>query len=405
MNIVVNTLGRFQIANEQGSINDKNIRSDMLKKLLLYLLLHRDHPLTVQELCTALWHEDEIDNPSGALKNLMYRLRNLLKTELGDADYLLSKKGFYSWNSEISVIMDCEEFEKNLEEAKKTQREKEERLYYYENAIAMYGGDFMLSSTDVFWILTLSAYYHSMYITSVKEMAQLYLEQGKFHQMELVCAEALHYEALDEHLNILLVQSYMRQNKQAQAKEAFEKVEKILYDQLGVRNTPLLTELGRELINMNNGENLSDINEMSSEITEKSVDGAYLCGYTVFREIYHLEARKIKRLGMSEYLVLFTIAMDAKISSKIGKEAIKDNMQKAMNMLERVLCDTLRIGDVVSRYSSTQYVVMLNSCNYENCALVANRVLSRFYQVSSKIKGLQVHMDIEEVVAASTIVK
>lgn len=85
---------------------------------------------------------------------------------------------------------------------------------------------------------------------------------------------------------------------------------------------------------------------MSSEITEKSVDGAYLCGYTVFREIYHLEARKIKRLGMSEYLVLFTIDMDAKISSKIGKEAIKDNMQKAMNMLERVLCDTLRIGDV-----------------------------------------------------------
>ena len=74
-------------------------------------------------------------------------------------------------------------------------------------------------------------------------------------------------------------------------------------------------------------------------------------------------------------------------------------------MLERVLCDTLRIGDVVSRYSSTQYVVMLNSCNYENCALVANRVLSRFYQISSKIKGLQVHMDIEEVVAASTIVK
>ena len=37
MNIVVHTLGRFQIANEQGSINDKNIRSDMLKKLLMYL--------------------------------------------------------------------------------------------------------------------------------------------------------------------------------------------------------------------------------------------------------------------------------------------------------------------------------------------------------------------------------
>lgn len=405
MNIVVNTLGRFQIANEQGSINDKNIRSDMLKKLLLYLLLHRDHPLTVQELCAALWQEDEIDNPSGALKNLMYRLRNLLKTELGDSDYLLSKKGFYSWNSEINVIMDCEEFEKNLETARRPDLEKEERLSYYEDAVAMYGGDFMLSSNDVFWILTLSTYYHSMYITSVKEMAQLYLDEGKFHQMELVCVEALHYEALDEQLNTLLVQSYMRQNKQAQAKEAFEKVEKILYDQLGVRNTPLLTELSRELINMNNGETLSDINEMSSEITEEKVNGAYLCGYTVFREIYHLEARKIRRLGMSEYLVLFTIAMDPQIYSRLGTDVAKDNMQRAKSILEKVLCDTLRIGDVVSRYSSTQYVVMLNSCSYENSALVANRVLSRFYQASSKIKGLQVRMDVEEVIAASATVK
>lgn len=405
MNIVVNTLGKFQIVNEQGIINEKNIRSDMLKKLLLYLLLHRDHPLTVQELCTALWHEDEIDNPAGALKNLMYRLRNLLKTELGEENYLLSKKGFYSWNSEIGAILDCEEFEKNLEEAKQTDLALEERIRHYEDAVSMYQGNFMLSSTDVFWILTLSAYYHSMYITSVKELAQLYLQTGKYREMELLCVDALRYEELDEHLNSLLVQAYMRQNKPAQAKAAFEKVEKILYDQLGVRNTPQLAELSKELTSMNNGESLSNINEMSTEITEEKITGAYLCGYTVFREIYHLEARKIKRLGLSEYLVLFTIAMDAKISLKEGKEAAKEKMRSAMDILEKVLCDTLRIGDVVSRYSSTQFVVLLNSCSYENSALVSNRVLARFYQASSKIKGLQVHMDVEEVIAASGIVQ
>lgn len=405
MNIVVNTLGKFQISNDQGSINDKNIRSDMLKKLLLYLFLHRDHSLTIQELCTALWQEDEIDNPAGALKNLMYRLRNLLKTELGEGDYLLSKKGFYSWNSEIGVILDCEEFEKNLEMARKSDVENEDRLRHYEDALEMYEGDFMLSSTDAFWVLTLSTYYRSMYITSVKELAQLYLELGKYQQMESLCVEALRYETVDEQLHALLVKAYMCQNKQTQAKEAFEKMEKILYDQLGVRNTPQLTQLGEELISMNNGEALSDINQMSTEITEEKVDGAYLCGYTVFREIYHLEARKIKRLGLSEYLVLFTIAMDAKVVSEIGKETAKENMRKAMDNLEKALCDTLRIGDVVSRYSSTQYVVMLNSCSYENSALVSNRVLSRFYQTSGKIKGLQVRMDVEEIIAASAIVK
>ena len=107
MVLVVNSLGKFQIVSNNGVLNDDNIRSDMMKKLLVYVLLHRDHPLTVSELCNALWQEDEIDNPANALKNLMYRVRNLFKSKFGDAEFIVSKKGSYSWNEKVEVIFDC----------------------------------------------------------------------------------------------------------------------------------------------------------------------------------------------------------------------------------------------------------------------------------------------------------
>ena len=40
----------------------------------------------------------------------------------------------------------------------------------------------------------------------------------------------------------------------------------------------------------------------------------------------------------------------------------------------------LRSGDVVSRYSAAQYVVMLPSANYENSRNVMERIISAFYR-------------------------
>ena len=55
-----------------------------MKKLLIYLLIHREHPVSVRELSEALWREDEIENPAGALKNLMYRLRTIMKKNISE---------------------------------------------------------------------------------------------------------------------------------------------------------------------------------------------------------------------------------------------------------------------------------------------------------------------------------
>ena len=107
----------FSISDDSASLDEESIRSEMMTKLFIYILCHRQKELTVQELAEALWEEEESDNPAGALKNLMYRLRSLIKKTWGRNDFILTGRSAYIWNQEISVSLDIEVFEEKIKEA------------------------------------------------------------------------------------------------------------------------------------------------------------------------------------------------------------------------------------------------------------------------------------------------
>ena len=155
--LTVNTLGKFQVTNENAIMDDDNLRSIMVLKLFMYMLLYRDKTLTTEDIATAIWQDEEIDNPAGALKNLMYRLRKSLGQTFGNQDYILTNRGSYRWNPNIEINLDIDKFEEIINEAKQ-ENVYEEAIIKYEQAIAMYQGDFMAKLLDMHWILTLNTY-------------------------------------------------------------------------------------------------------------------------------------------------------------------------------------------------------------------------------------------------------
>lgn len=68
--VSVRTFGRFALSYEGKVLDDDNIRSEMVTKLLAYALCHRDRVIPVSEFVDVLWEADESDNPAGALKIL-----------------------------------------------------------------------------------------------------------------------------------------------------------------------------------------------------------------------------------------------------------------------------------------------------------------------------------------------
>ena len=156
--LVVKTLGKFEVLD--GVHDDNVLRSDMLKKLLIYLLLHRDHAATIQELSEALWQEDEVDNPAGALKNLMYRLRTLLKKALGDEQYIITSQGAYGWNSKIEIDFDERKFKSNSYSSF-----LEERL------------NLLISDYDKLYKIDIHSYYKSIYTHVFEKLSDTNLKK------------------------------------------------------------------------------------------------------------------------------------------------------------------------------------------------------------------------------------
>lgn len=133
----VYTFGKFQIANEDGILTVEKIHSEMLTRLLAYMVYHRDKSLTVQELVEVLWSEDESDNPAGALKNLMYRLRNLLKKMWGNYDFIITGRGLYQWNPHVTLHIDAEDFEQYCKDMV-CENSVEKKIQKGKEAVALY---------------------------------------------------------------------------------------------------------------------------------------------------------------------------------------------------------------------------------------------------------------------------
>lgn len=400
----VNTLGNFQIVDKCGVLNDDNIRSPMLTKLLLFLITHREKMLTTDEIAAALWQEEEVENPAGALKNLMYRLRNILKKNFGDAEYIVTSRGAYGWNTEIQMVIDIEQFEHILEMAKHASDNISDKINYYERAIQLFQGDFMIKLSDMHWVATMNAYYHSVYLSAVKSLAELYIEKGMYDELENVCNQALKYDATDEQLHYFLIFSRMKNNKLKLAMESYEKACNILIRELGVRKPAKLQKIYQELLTMNKGIEAENMEDVQGDMTENNPEGAFFCGYPVFREIYRLEARKRVRNSQKEYVLLLTMKIKGKQDEAVD-QVDQFRMKKAMVSMENTLKSALRIGDVVAKYSDSQFVILLPYCSYECGMLVANRVISRFYDESTKNRGMSICINLEEVAVAGTIVQ
>ncbi|MGN1167956.1 MAG: BTAD domain-containing putative transcriptional regulator [Lachnospiraceae bacterium] len=390
--LTVNTLGKFQMTDGMTVVDDEQLRSPMLSKLLMYMLLYREKTLTTDDISTAIWQDEEIDNPAGALKNLMYRLRKTLTSFFGEEDFIVTNRGSYRWNPDVKVILDIEKFEKLINEAK-VENVYEDAIIKYEQAIAIYQGDFLPQILDMHWILTLNTYYHSLFLSCAKGLAELYVKTEQYEKLDKLCNNALKYENGDEQLFCYQIEARMRCGKISLALESYEKAREIMEKELGIRKTTILNKVYEELLAMSKGQSAYSMNEVREDIVEEEPEGVFFCGYPIFKEIYHLEARKSTRAKESEYLLLLTITGKKEDTAELAQFRTK----QAMNGMEKTIKDSLRVGDVAAKYSDTQFIILLPSTTEELALLVANRLISKLFDLDSKYKNVNVRVNIEQV--------
>ncbi|NLU32008.1 MAG: hypothetical protein GXX04_05245 [Clostridiaceae bacterium] len=367
----VNLSGRFNARLDQVPLFENAERSRQVISLFVFLLLHRFENISQERLIEAMWPDDESDDPVNALKNLVYRLRKVISSHgtLDGNECVVSKSGTYGWNCDVPCFIDVEELEKLWQKAKNEQLPVPERIDLYKEAISLYKGRFMEDFYFEWWVAPIASFYQNICMNCLHEVTKLLNEEKRYEEITALCEAAISTEPYEETLHEYLLKSLISSGKKSRALEHYNFISKKFYKDLGVKLSDSIRCLYKELINdLKSSE--TDISTIKEEMCDPESKGAFLCDYEIFKNIYRLESRTAERAGQSVFLCLLTMRSTVEISRN-------DVIIIAMDKLEKVIVSSLRKGDVVSRFSPTQFILLL-PLSYENGEKVIARILDRF---------------------------
>ncbi len=103
--------------------------------------------------------------------------------------------------------------------------------------------------------------------------------------------------------------------------------------------------------------------------------GAYTVDYEEFRRIYTYISRSVGRAHKTVEVLLFTL------KSFDGSVPNNTTLETAVNALSSSITGSLRSADVSTKYSSSQFIVILPDADGENSKIVAQRIAERFYKI------------------------
>ena len=187
-----------------------------------------------------------------------------------------------------------------------------------------------------------------------------------------ICKAANLIEPFEESIHEALIHAWVMQGSFQKALEHYEYVNKLLYQELGVKPSNRLRSIYRDIIKTVSHVE-TDMDIIKEDLRETILaSNSFYCEYEVFKNIYRLEARSAARTGRSAFLALLTVSTQ---DQQIPDQKL---LNLGMESLLNTICESLRRNDVVSRFSATQYVVMLMSLTYESGQTVLNRIITKF---------------------------
>lgn len=181
--------------------------------------------------------------------------------------------------------------------------------------------------------------------------------------------------------------------KEATCQELYDCADKALYfaKNNGKDDYYLYNNLSKDSgLNSGNAEEMN-LGQLMHQIEERKYrTGAYSVEYDRFAYIFQFVARNIERSKQQVQIILMTLRTEEE------KEVSVETVEDSLMLLETAIIHSLRRGDVTTRFSTTQQIIILMDVNQDDGVMVAERIMKKYKDLSAGNR-LQVKYDITEV--------
>ena len=369
----VSMLGGFSLRQGEHTLNDQSNRMRKVWLLLAYMVYNRSSRSSPEQYLALIQGSkgfEEMDDPSGRLKALLYRTRSLLDQLWPGAghDLIVRRNNTYCWNTEIPVELDIDRFDL-LRSA--PAEDEEARLGLLLQALALFKGDFLPKLSMEPWVMPIHTYYHQAYLDAALETLALLEARKRWQEAEALCRKALSLEPYSEELYQHLMRCRLAVEDRESILSIYAQMSELLFDTFGIMPSEESRALYREATKLTNDQSVT-IGAVREQLREpEQAKGAVFCEYDFFRLLYQVQARAIIRTGDVIHIALLTLHGQT-------EELSRKRLDTAMERLKALVIGNLRQGDVVSQCSVSQLVIMLPQANYENSCAVCQRIIKAF---------------------------
>ena len=372
--IYISMFGQISISWNGHSITESDSRSRKTWLLLAYLIHERRNHITQEEIIQLLWDEDDPQaNPQGSLKTALHRLRSLLNRLSPDAGHqlVLRQKNSYAWNTDFELEYDAEIFD-SLYHDFTAASDEDLQLASCLRIFRLYQGDFLPSLYHEPWAVQIAEKYHTQYLQAVKAAVSILHKRGQVKDILEICRQALKIEPLDEELFEYYLQALLTSGQHEEAAAAYEDLNRRFLSQFGTMPSEKLRSLYWQALRTDNGYSVP-VDEICCQLKESQTPaGALFCEYDFFKVLYQAQARAIARTGEEYHIALLSL------KNRPGKNLSQNSLDLAMRNLQQVICRSVRHGDVATRCSASQFILMLPRANYESSCMVSDRIVRAF---------------------------
>lgn len=367
MEMSVQMLGTFSISCDGKKVVPGRNSAAKFIQLLQVVWLNMDKGISKQQIVEELYGDEELSNPNNSFNNLLFQMRKqMVAAGLPRRDYVTKIGRMYFPDPGILLRVDVHEFSEHINAARAADQEsqKEEE---YRRAFSMYHGVLLPEEDTLPFVITESVRLTNAFSEAVRYLGEKAKQRNDYDEMYLIYEKAAQIYP-DNDWQADQMEALVGKGKYTDALQLYDRTVSRYADEMGLPPSENLLETYRKMSQKITSP-AGRIHEIQSSLQEDPVSGAYYCNYPSFIDTYRVLERNMERMGNSVFLLLCTLVDYA------GKPIRnKDKLEEHSETFRGCIARSLRRGDIFTKYSTSQYLVLLVGSSKEGCDVVARRI-------------------------------
>lgn len=220
------------------------------RDILCFIASRRHRRVSKDAIIDTFWGEADFGSVEKNFHPTISHIRKALNSNQPlKQNFLLYRDGDYQLNPELSYRIDTEEFDRCVAagDAARRAREQEAFIEAYEEAVALYRGEFMQGSYDE-WAEEQRAYYREQYLRLLELLAQTAQKAEEWARALTLAQRILREDPFREDVHCMIMRSHARQGNRVAVREQYETLRKILHKELAVEPSADTQKVYKDLV-------------------------------------------------------------------------------------------------------------------------------------------------------------